>query len=72
MAYQIVIERKVLKFLAGIPKRDYLKLQEHINELAFNPHPPGSIKVQGSTNIYRHRYGNYRILYTIENNQLIV
>ena len=34
MAYRIVIEKKALKFLAGVPKRDYLKIQEHINELA--------------------------------------
>ncbi len=72
MAYRIVIEKKALKFLAAVPKRDYIKLQEHINELAEDPHTSGSIKLQGSKNIYRHRFGNYRILYTVENEQLIV
>ncbi len=72
MTYRIVIEKKALKFLASVSKRDYLKLQEHINELAEDPHPFGSIKLQGSTNIYRHRFGNYRILYTVESDQLIV
>ena len=72
MAYRIVIEKKALKFLAGVPKRDYLKIQEHINELAKDPHISGSIKLQGSINIYRYRYGNYRILYAVENEQLII
>ncbi len=37
MTYRIVIEKKALKFLASVSKRDYLKLQEHINELAEDP-----------------------------------
>lgn len=72
MAYQIVIEKKTVKFLASVPKRDYLKLQEHINEIAEDPYLSGSIKLQGSKNIYRYRYGNYRILYTVEKYRLIV
>jgi mRNA interferase RelE/StbE len=48
MAYQIVIEKKASKFLESVPKKDYLKLREHIYQLAEDPHPSGSIKVQGS------------------------
>lgn len=54
MAYRIVIEKKTVKFLASVPKRDYLKLQEHINEIAEDPYLSGSIKLQGSKNIYRY------------------
>lgn len=72
MAYQIVIEKKALKFLASVPKRDYLKLKEHIYQLAEDPQPSGSIKLHGAVSVYRLRYGNYRILYTIQNDQLIV
>ncbi len=39
MAFRMVIEKKALKFLASVPKRDYIKLQEHINELAEDPPP---------------------------------
>lgn len=72
MTYQIVIEKKALKFLASVPKRDYLKIQKLIDELADDPHKSGSIKLKGSGNIYRDRYGNYRILYKVENLKLII
>ncbi len=72
MAYQIILRKKALKFLTNVPKRDYLKLRQHISDLADDPHPPGSIKLFGSVNEYRYRYGDYRILYTIEYLKLIV
>ena len=72
MTYRVVIERKALKFLENVPKKDHLKIKEHIDLLAENSHPHGSIKLEGSDNIYRLRYGNYRSLYTVENEKLIV
>ena len=72
MEYTVIIKRKALKFLATVPKRDYTKLREHIEDLSHDPHPAGSIKLTGEDNIYRYRYGIYRILYTVENAQLIV
>lgn len=72
MVFRIVIEKKALKFLATVPKKDYLKIRAHIDLLAENPHPQGSIKLQDSENIYRLRYGNYRILYTVESDKLVI
>lgn len=72
MTYRVLLQRKAEKFLARVPKRDYIKLRAHLDQLSKNPHPPGSIKLEGSENIYRLRYGNYRILYTVENDQLII
>ncbi len=67
-----MIEKKAVKFLQSVPKRDYIKLREHISHLAINPHPAGSIKLSGTENEFRYRYGNYRILYTVEHNILTV
>ncbi len=46
MAYQIQVERKALKFLASVPKKDYIKLREHIAQLAEDPHLPAALNLQ--------------------------
>jgi mRNA interferase RelE/StbE len=40
--------------------------------LADDPYPPGSKKLQGEANLYRVRVGDYRVLYRIEDERLIV
>jgi len=40
-------------------------------KLGDNPHPPGSIKLKGREG-YRVRSGDYRILYTVNNDTAIV
>lgn len=72
MAYKVQLEKKALKFLINVPKKDYIKLREHIDQLAQDPHTPGSIKLAGSDSIYRLRFGNYRILYKVQNEEMIV
>lgn len=42
------------------------------NSLAHNPRPPGARKLSGMADTWRIRVGDYRILYTIEDDQLIV
>jgi mRNA interferase RelE/StbE len=42
-----------------------------IASLADNPRPPGSEKLSGQEK-YRVRQGNYRIIYAVEDGQLIV
>jgi mRNA interferase RelE/StbE len=44
---------------------------ERIGNLAENPRPPGAEKLSGQEK-YRLRQGNYRIIYSIEENRLIV
>lgn len=70
-SYKIVFKKSVSKDLRGIPKKDIERILSTIKDLSEDPRPPQSKKLSGQER-YRLRQGNYRILYTIEENQLII
>ena len=57
--------------MRGIPKKDARRIVAAIKSLADDPRPPGTKKLSGQER-YRLRQGNYRILYEIEDDRLIV
>ncbi len=69
--YNIVVKRSVAKDLRAIPKKDVKRIIATIRGLADEPRPPGAKKLSGQDH-YRIRQGNYRILYTIEDEKLVV
>ena len=70
--YKVVIKRSAVKEIEDIPqRRDRQKIIRRIGELAENPRPLGSIKLSGQER-YRIRQGAYRIIYSIEDDVLIV
>lgn len=69
--YKIVFRKSVSKDLRGLPKKDIQRILAAIRSLAKEPHPPTSKKLSGQER-YRLRQGNYRILYEIEEDRLIV
>lgn len=69
--YKIVIRKSVSKDIRGIPKKDLQRILNAIETLADDPRPTGSKKLSGQER-YRLRQGNYRILYEIEDDKLIV
>jgi mRNA interferase RelE/StbE len=48
------------------------RIQTKINDLAIQPRPNGIKKLQGDDNSYRIRVGEYRVVYEIEDEILIV
>ena len=70
--YTIAVKKKALKELETIPKKYYTVLRDTIDSLAKNPRPAGCKKLIGADNQYRIRVGTYRILYTVEDNILII
>jgi mRNA interferase RelE/StbE len=70
--FRLLIKPSAVKDLEAIPlKRDRQRLVARISKLADNPRPVGSEKISGQDK-YRVRQGRYRILYTIEDQDLIV
>ena len=49
-----------------------MKIKETILDLADNPRPFGVKKLEGFDDFYRIKKGNYRIIYTIEDDILTV
>ncbi len=69
--YSIQFKASVRKDLRKIPKKDVLKILTKVESLADNPLPPQAEKLSGDDK-YRIRQGNYRILYQIEDDVLVV
>jgi mRNA interferase RelE/StbE len=61
-------ERQFKKLSVQLQKR----LTPKIDALAKNPRPSGMKKLEGEENLYRIRVGDYRIIYQIQDNKLIV
>jgi len=70
-AYNIFFKDSVRKDLDVIAKGDLQRIMERIGRLAVDPRPVGSEKLSGQEK-YRVRQGNYRIVYSIQENELTV
>ena len=69
--YKIYIKPTAVKELQKIPKRDVSRIIDKIRSLSSNPRPPGCEKLS-SDEKYRVRQGRYRIIYSIEDEKLVV
>ncbi len=69
--YEIFFKKSVFKDFKSIPKKDFKRVLERIESLAENPRLPGSKKLAGQER-YRLRQGRYRILYSIQDQELTV
>jgi mRNA interferase RelE/StbE len=73
MKFSVQILPSARKSLAAIPERDRARIDARILSLADNPRPPGAAPLKGlARRVWRLRAGNYRILYEIQDQQLIV
>ena len=70
--YRLLIKPAAVKEIEAIPlKRERRRLVERLAGLAENPRPVGVEKLSGQDK-YRLRQGRYRILYAIEDQNLLV
>lgn len=71
MSYTVLVERYAQKQLLKLEKRAIPAIKVTIAQLAENPRPPGYIKLKGEE-AYRIRVGNYRIIYEIDDDKVVV
>jgi len=70
--YRALIKPSAAKEIETIPhKKDRQRIVRRIQQLAADPRPSGVQKISGHDR-YRIRQGSYRIVYGIEDDQLIV
>ena len=69
MMYQIIIKKKATKFIDGLPMNERKRIVSAIERL---PDGEDIKKLKGHDNFLRLRVGNYRIIYTVDNGELIV
>ena len=69
--YKIKIKPSAVKELKKIQKNILQKLSKKILELSDNPRPVGCKKLSNHEK-YRIRQGAYRIVYSIQDNELVI
>jgi mRNA interferase RelE/StbE len=69
--FELRVKPSVAKDLKTIPKQSVLRILERIEGLRDDPRPIGCEKLSGLER-YRIRQGNYRILYSIFNMEVVV
>jgi len=71
MKYTVLIERYAQKQIAKIDKKLIPVIKNAIAELADNPRPYGYKKLKGEE-AYRIRVGDYRVIYEIDDDVILV
>jgi mRNA interferase RelE/StbE len=70
--YAVRLDKPVQKVLDGLPRALYSRLMKAIVALADDPRPSGSLKMESAEALYRIRVGDWRIIYSIEDDVLVV
>jgi len=69
--YKVYFRESVEKDLRITPKKDLRKILQRIESLTAEPRPPGCEKLTAQDR-YRVRQGRYRIIYSIQDDELTV
>lgn len=72
MAYTVEFAPAADRQLKALPKPIQTQIIRRIEKLETNPRPPGVEKLKGADDLYRIRSGVYRIIYTINDKDLLV
>jgi mRNA interferase RelE/StbE len=72
MAYRVQIKAPALKSLKKISEPDQSRIMRRIDALAEDPRPAGVKKLQGADDLYRLRLGDYRVIYQVQDDILLV
>ena len=72
MAYRIEVTPRARKDLRALPKKERQRIAEQIDALKTDPRPTGCKKLKGREDFYRIRVGDYRVVYQIEDEVLLI
>jgi mRNA interferase RelE/StbE len=70
--YRVEVARRAVRELASLARPEQQRIRAAIDLLAEDPTPPGATKLTGERRAYRVRVGDYRIVYEILDDRLLV
>ncbi|MGH9317506.1 MAG: type II toxin-antitoxin system RelE family toxin [Thermoanaerobaculia bacterium] len=70
--YRVVVARSAERELRGLPSDVRERATRSIDALASEPRPHGVKKLQGSSDLWRIRIRDYRIVYRIDDRRSLV
>jgi mRNA interferase RelE/StbE len=71
-AWEIIFERQAEKMLRRLPTDLLHRIDQAVMGLAQDPRPAGCRKLRGYQDLYRLRVGDWRIIYAVKDDRLIV
>jgi len=72
LTYKIEFKRSAAKALKKVPKRHWKRIHDKIDSLAENLPDPNITKMKGDNPFHRIRAGDYRIIYEIQKDILVI
>lgn len=72
MAYSILLAPPAERQLKALAEPVQKRIVRRLKSLRENPRPQGVKKLTGEDDLYRIREGDYRIIYTIHDKELII
>lgn len=72
MGHLIDYKKSAEAELDALPQVEHKRVLKAIQKLALNPRPVGCKKLKSKDDLYRIRVGDYRVIYEIHDNVLIV
>ena len=71
-SYRVVLTSTAEKELKGLSAQLNGRIVPRLENLADNPRPPGCRKLKGGDKEWRIRVGDYRVVYTIDDAEMLV
>ena len=71
-SYRLLIKKSAQKEIRKLPSNYRIKIINRITALEKNPLTDTSEKIKGLEDVYRIRYGVYRIVYSLQKSELVV
>jgi mRNA interferase RelE/StbE len=72
MKYSVEFRPAVLKSIKHLPLKDLRRIRKKIDVLAENLPEPSTTKMKGNNAFHKIRSGDYRIIYEIHNDRLVI
>ena len=72
MRYKVKFKKSAAKTLSKMPRSAQSRIAEKIDSLESNLPSPETTKMKGNNPFHRVRVGDYRIIYEIQNDLLVV
>jgi mRNA interferase RelE/StbE len=70
--YTVEIARRAVTVITALPRPEQQRVRAAIDLLAATPRPPGCVALSGEPHAYRVRVGDYRIVYEVIDDRLVV
>ena len=72
MRYSVEFRPAVLKSMKRLPKKELLRIKKKIDDFAENLPDPATTKMKGNNTFHKIRAGDYRIVYEIHEDWLVI